>query len=156
MSRIVYKKVAPAVYEAMRSLEQCVKDSALELPLLELVRTRASQVNGCAFCLDMHSKDAIAAGETTQRLIGLSAWRDAPFYTDRERAALAWTETVTKLGHNGVPDELYAATREQFDEKELVELTLAIIAINGWNRLAIAFHSPEAGSYVAATEPKSR
>jgi AhpD family alkylhydroperoxidase len=156
MTRISYKEVAPAVYQAMLGLERCVSDSALEHSLLELVRTRASQLNGCAFCLDMHSKDAIAADETPQRLIGLSAWRDAPFYSERERTALAWTEAVTQLGPSGVPDDLYGATRQQFDERDLVDLTMAIIAINGWNRLAIAFHSPEAGSHIAAISPKNR
>jgi AhpD family alkylhydroperoxidase len=156
MTRISYKKIVPGAYQAMLGLERCVRDSALEHSLLELVRTRASQLNGCAFCLDMHSKDAIAAGETPQRLLVLSAWRDAPFYTERECAALAWTEAVTQLGPSGVPDDLYGATRQQFDERELVDLTMAIIAINGWNRLAIAFRSPEAGSHVAATSPKNR
>jgi AhpD family alkylhydroperoxidase len=132
----------------MLGLERYVGASGLERSLLELVRMRASQLNGCAFCLDMHSKDAIAAGETPQRLLGLSAWRDAPFYTDRERAALAWTEAVTHVGPSRIPDEAYRATRQQFDERQLVDLTMAIIAINGWNRLAIAFHSPEAGSHV--------
>src|SRR5665647_2759485 len=107
MTRISYKKIVPGAYQAMLGLERCVRESALEHSLLELVRTRASQLNGCAFCLDMHSKDAIAAGETPQRLLVLSAWRDAPFYTERERAALAWTEAITQLGPSGVPDELY-------------------------------------------------
>lgn len=151
MIRISYKDIAPGAYGAMLGLERYVGQSELERSLLELVRTRASQLNGCAFCLDMHSKDAIADGETVQRLIGLSAWRDAPFYTDRERAALAWTETVTQLGPHGISDDVYRATREHFDERQLVDLTMAIIAINGWNRLAIAFHSPEAGSHVPAT-----
>jgi AhpD family alkylhydroperoxidase len=133
----------------MLGLERYVGESGLEHSLLELVRTRASQLNGCAFCLDMHSKDAIAAGETPQRLLVLSAWRDAPLYTERERAALAWTEAVTELGPSGVPDELYRTARQQFDERQLVDLTMAIVAINGWNRLAIAFHSPEAGSHVS-------
>jgi len=149
MTRISYKEVAPGAYQAMLGLESYVGESGLEHSLLELVRTRASQLNGCAFCLDMHSKDAIAAGETPQRLFALSAWRDAPFYTDRERAALAWTEAVTHVGPSGIPDEVDRATRLQFDERQLVDLTMAIIAINGWNRLAIAFHSPEAGSHVA-------
>jgi alkylhydroperoxidase AhpD family core domain len=138
----------------MLGVERYVGKSELEQSLLELVRTRASQLNGCAFCLDMHSKDAIAAGETPQRLLVLSAWRDAPFYTERERAALAWTEAVTQLGPSGVSDELYGATREHFDERQLVELTMAIVAINGWNRLAIAFHSPEAGSHVSTTRKR--
>src|SRR5674476_971823 len=105
MTRISYKEIAPGAYQAMLGLERYIGQSGLEPPLLELVRTRASQLNGCAFCLDMHSKDAIAAGEMPQRLLVLSAWRDAPFYT--ERGALAWTEAVTELGPSGVPDELY-------------------------------------------------
>src|SRR5665811_1042343 len=147
--RLDYAAASPQGFEAMRTLEHHVRQSGLDHQLLELVRTRASQLNGCAFCLDMHSKDAIAAGETPQRLLVLSAWRDAPFYTERERAALAWTEAVTKLGPSGVPDELYRTARQQFDERQLVDLTMAIVAINGWNRLAIAFHSPEAGSHVS-------
>lgn len=150
MTRIPYKSVAPGAYQAMLGLEQYVGNSGLELSLLELVRTHASQINGCAFCLDMHTKDAIAAGETPQRLLMLSAWRDAPFYTDRERAALAWTEAVTHLGPNGIADELYRAARHHFDERQLVDVTMAIVAINGWNRLAIALHSPEPGSHVPA------
>ncbi len=156
MSRIVYKEVVPAVYQAMVGLERAVAQSGLDKSLLELVRMRASQINGCAFCLDMHSKDAIAAGETPQRLVGLSAWREAPFYTERERAALAWTERVTQLGPDGISDDDYDSARKMFDERELVNLTTAVIAINGWNRLAIAFHSPEAGSHVAATSPRNR
>ena len=150
MSRISYKNIAPGAYEAMLGLERYVGKSGLDHALLELVRTRASQLNGCAFCLDMHTKDAIAAGETPQRLLVVSAWRDAPFYTARERAALAWTEAVTQLEPSGVSDELYRATAEHFDERQLVDLTMAIVAINGWNRLAIAFHSPEVGSHVPA------
>jgi AhpD family alkylhydroperoxidase len=114
--------------------------------LLELVKTRASQLNGCAFCLDMHTKDARAGGETEQRLYALSAWRETPFFDARERAALGWTEAVTRLGDHPVPDEIYAEARQQFDERSLVDLTLAIVAINGWNRLAIAFRK-EPGTY---------
>ena len=149
MTRISYKDIAPGAYQAMLGLERCGGGSGLDRGLLELVRTRASQLNGCAFCLDMHTKDAIAAGDTAQRLLVLSAWRDAPFYTERERAALAWTEAVTQLGPVGVSDKLYRATSEQFDERQLVDLTMAIVAINGWNRLEIAFHSLEVGSHVA-------
>ena len=109
--------------------------------MLELVRLRASQINGCAYCIDMHTKDARAEGETEQRLYGLSAWEEAPFYTDRERAALAWTETITGIAWKHVPDETYRAARQQFNEKELADLTLAVIAINGWNRLAIPFRT---------------
>lgn len=154
MTRISYKDVAPGAYQAMLGLERYAGESGLDHSLLELVRTRASQLNGCAFCLDMHGKDALAAGETPQRLLGLSAWRDAPFYTDRERAALTWTEAVTQLGPAGVPEEMFRSAREQFGDRQLVDLTMAIIAINGWNRLAIAFHSPEAGSHVAVARKR--
>lgn len=148
MTRASYKSIAPGAFQAMLGLEGYVRTSELDQTLLELVRTRASQLNGCAFCLDMHTKDALAAGDTPQRLLVLSAWREAPFYSERERAALAWTEAVTELGPGGVPDELYHATCQQFDERDLVDLTMAIITINGWNRLSVAFQSPEAGTYV--------
>lgn len=147
-SRIDYKTAAPAVFKAMLALESSVKQSSLESSLLELVKMRVSQINGCAYCLDMHSKDARAAGETEQRLHVLAAWREAPFYTERERAALSWAEAVTLVADNGLPDALYEEVRAQFDEQAIVELTLAIIAINGWNRLAIGFRT-EVGNYVA-------
>jgi AhpD family alkylhydroperoxidase len=147
--RIDYAKVARSGYEAMRALETYVRQSGLEGSLLELVKLRASQMNGCAFCIDMHTKDARAAGETEQRLYALTAWREAPFYTERERAALAWTEAVTRVADGHVPDAVYRVVRERFDEKELVDLTLAIVAINGWNRLAIAFRTPP-GTYQPA------
>jgi AhpD family alkylhydroperoxidase len=137
------------VLKAMFGLETPLKDSGLEPALRELVKTRASQINGCAYCLDMHTKDARALGETEQRLYGLSAWRETPFYTDRERAALEWTEHITLISENGVPDELYNRMREHFSETELVHLTLAIVQINGWNRLAIASRVP-AGTYQPA------
>lgn len=143
-----YADAAPGAYKAMLSLEQYVRGSGLEHSLLELVKTRASQINGCAYCLDMHTKDARAAGETEQRLYLLPSWREAPFYSARERAALAWTEAVTQLDPHGVSDELYRATREHFDEKALTDLTMAIIAINGWNRLAVALQAQAVGSYV--------
>lgn len=130
----------------MAGLEAYLKESSIELSLRELVKTRASQLNGCAFCLDMHTKDARAMGETEQRLYALSAWREAPFYTERERAALAWTEAVTVVADGHVPDAVYEQARAHFSERELVDLTLAVIAINGWNRLAIAFR-PEVGKY---------
>jgi AhpD family alkylhydroperoxidase len=114
--------------------------------LLGLVKTRASQINGCAFCIDMHTKDARAAGETEQRLYALNAWRETPFYTDRERAALAWTEAVTLINEGHAPDDVYEEVRQRFTEEELVNLTLAIVSINGWNRLAIAFRALP-GSY---------
>jgi AhpD family alkylhydroperoxidase len=113
----------------------------LEPSLRELVRLRASQINGCAYCIDMHTKDARAAGETEQRLYALTAWRETPFYTERERAALAWTEAVTLISAHHVSDELYDETRRHFGERELVDLTLAVIAINSWNRLAISFRA---------------
>ncbi|HEX5156495.1 MAG TPA: carboxymuconolactone decarboxylase family protein [Ktedonobacterales bacterium] len=140
-SRMEYLKVAPGVSQAMSQLERQVRESGLEAPLLELVKTRASQINGCAFCLDMHTKDARARGETEQRLYALSAWRETPFYTDRERAALAWTEAVTLVSETHVPDDVYEQARAQFSEEELANLTLAIIAINGWNRFAISFRT---------------
>lgn len=128
-------------------LEEAARTCGLEQSLLELVRMRASQVNGCAYCLDMHSKDARAEGESEQRLHTLIAWRETPFFNERERAALAWTEALTVISERDVPDELYSNTREHFSESELVALTIAVIAINGWNRLAIPFRTPP-GSYV--------
>jgi len=136
-----YKTIVPKAYAAMLEVETYVRNSSLEKSLLELVRTRASQINGCAYCLDMHTKDARAAGETEQRLYALSTWRETPFFTDRERAALEWTEAVTQISSNHVSDALYERVRQYFSEKELVDLTMAVIAINGWNRLAIAFQS---------------
>jgi AhpD family alkylhydroperoxidase len=139
--RINYGKVAPAAYHAMSSLEAYVRESGLEKGLLELVKIRASQINNCAYCLDMHTKDARAAGESEQRLYALTAWRETPFYTDRERAALLWTETLTRLSQNDVPDEVFEEVRGQFSEEELVNLSMAVVAINGWNRLAVGFRS---------------
>jgi AhpD family alkylhydroperoxidase len=144
--RMNYTQASPDGFKAIYGLQQYVENCGLEHPLLELVKMRASQINGCAYCLDMHSKDARAAGETEQRLYVLNAWREAPFYSDRERAALAWTEALTKIADGPVSDELYAEARKQFSEKELTDLSLAIIAINGWNRLAIPFRS-EPGHY---------
>ncbi len=130
----------------MRELEKYVAASGLERPLYELVKTRASQINRCAYCLDMHTKDARKAGETEQRLYALSAWRETPFFTDRERAALEWTEALTLISENDVPDSLYDEVRKNFDEKEMVALSIAIVAINGWNRLSIGFRTVP-GSY---------
>jgi AhpD family alkylhydroperoxidase len=135
-----------AVAKAMHGLEEPLQNSGLEPALRELVKTRASQINGCAYCLDMHTKDARAAGETEQRLFALNAWRETPFFSNRERAALEWTERVTLIADEGVPDDLYALARKHFSEEELVKLTLAVVQINGWNRLAITFR-PEVGSY---------
>ncbi len=148
--RLNYSEVSPGVIKAMMGLENHARKSGLEPSLLELVKVRASQLNGCAYCLDMHTKDARAAGETEQRLYGLSTWREAPYYTARERAALAFTESVTLITKSHVSDEEFNMARQQFSEKELVDLTLAIVAINGWNRLAIAFRS-EAGHYRSRT-----
>ena len=145
-SRLNYAKASPGVVAAMRGLEAHVRASGLERSLLELVKTRVSQINGCAYCLDMHTKDARAAGETEQRLYVLAAWREAPFYSDRERAALAWAEALTLLPETHAPDDVYEAARQQFSEKELADLTLAIVAINGWNRIAVGFRAP-AGTY---------
>ncbi len=146
-SRLDYRKAAPDAFKAMLNLELAVHRGGLEAPLLELVKMRASQINACGYCLDMHSKDARAAGESEQRLYALPAWREAPFYSMRERAALAWTEAVTQVSTNDLPDDLYQEVHKEFDDKAMVELTLAIIAINGWNRLAIGFRA-EVGSYV--------
>lgn len=145
-SRIEYKKVTPEAYRAMLGLEKYLHDCDLETSLLDLIRMRASQINGCAFCLDMHSKDARAAGETEQRLYLLEAWRETPFYSERERAALAWTEALTLVADNHVPDEVYDKACQHFSEQELVNLSLAVVAINGWNRLNIGFRT-EAGAY---------
>ncbi|MEO8777751.1 MAG: carboxymuconolactone decarboxylase family protein [Rhodanobacter sp.] len=151
--RIDYRKAAPHAFKALLDLEAGVHRGGLEKPLMELVKMRASQINGCGYCLDMHSKDARAAGETEQRLYVLPAWREAPFYSARERAALAWTEAVTLVATNDLPDALYEEVRKEFDEKSLVELTLAIIAINSWNRMAIAFRA-DVGSYVVPRAAK--
>jgi len=144
--RLKYRDVAPQAYRAMHGLEDYVHSTGIEQSLLELVKMRASQINGCAYCLDMHSKDARAEGETEQRLYALSAWHETPFFTDRERAALAWTEALTLVGQTHVPDDVYELARKHFGEKELVDLTIAIIAINGWNRLAVSFRTVP-GSY---------
>ncbi len=138
MERIDYRHLAPA--EAMGEVQHYVDHCGLEKKLLELVKLRASQINGCAYCVDMHSKDTRMLGETEQRLYALAVWTEAPF-CERERAALAWTEAVTLVSTSGVPDDVYERPRSQFSEKELVDLTMAIIAINGWNRLAVSFRA---------------
>jgi AhpD family alkylhydroperoxidase len=145
-TRLNYAKVNPAVSRAMYQLEQTVKASGLESSLIELIKLRASQINQCAYCIDMHTKDARAAGETEQRLYLLSAWREAPFYSERERAALEWTEALTLIANNQVPDEIYERVAPHFSQEELVSLTLAVVAINGWNRFAISFRA-EPGTY---------
>lgn len=137
--RIDYAKIAPEAVKAMWGVEKYVHDGLIEPSVLELVKFRASQINGCAFCIDMHTKDARASGETEQRLYALTAWRETPFFTQRERAALAWTEAVTQIADGHVPDDVYDFARASFNELELIDLTMAIVAINGWNRLAISF-----------------
>jgi AhpD family alkylhydroperoxidase len=142
LPRLNFSKVAPEGINAMRALEHYINQSSgLEPSLRELIKTRASQINGCAYCVDMHTKDARAAGETEQRLYALNAWRETPFYTDRERAALEWTETITLISAERAPDDVFLRVRQEFSEAELVNLTLAIVSINGWNRLAIGFRS---------------
>jgi len=136
--RIHYAKVAPGAYHAMLGLEHYLHDCGLEEGLLHLIKLRASQINGCAFCLDMHWKDLQAIGETEQRMYSLDAWRECPYYTERERAALAWTEAVTLVANGHVPDAVYEEAKAHFSEKELADLTLAVATINAWNRLAIA------------------
>ncbi|MBW7455036.1 carboxymuconolactone decarboxylase family protein [Paenibacillus sepulcri] len=136
--RLNYMKVQPGSLQTLLQLEGYVKKSGLDLKLWELIKIRASQINGCAYCLDMHTKDARAMGETEQRLYLLNAWREAPFYTEAERAALALTEAVTKISEAGVPQELYEQVRKHFDEGEFVNLIMAINAINCWNRMAIS------------------
>jgi len=133
-------------FKALFGLRTYLEKSSLDNSLLDLVYFRVSQINGCAYCLDMHSKDLLAMGETTQRLLVMDAWREAPFYSDRERAALGWAEAVTKLPEGEVPDAVYNAARAVFSEEELVELTMAVIAINTYNRINIAFRV-QAGSY---------
>lgn len=147
--RINYEKVAPGAVQAMLAVEGYARSSGLEPSLLELVRLRASQMNGCAFCVDMHTKDARARGETEQRLYAVAVWEEAPFFTERERAALAWTEAVTHVSYTHVPENVYEQARKHLSEKELVDLTMAIIAINGWNRLSVSFRK-EAGTYQPA------
>jgi AhpD family alkylhydroperoxidase len=137
-ARLNYAKTAPGVYDAMEGLEKYLEQCGLEKSLMFLVQMRASQMNGCAYCLDMHWKDLRAIGEKEQRLYSLDAWRECPYYTDRERAALAWTEAVTLIAQGHAPDAVYDQARSQFTEKELSDLTLAVAAINAWNRLSIA------------------
>lgn len=138
-TRLDYAKASPGVVEAMLGLEKHVRACGLERPLLELVKMRASQINGCAFCLNMHAEQTLAAGETITRLNLIAAWEESPVFTPRERAALLWTESLTEIATTRAPDEVFAAVRAQFTDKELADLTLAIVAINGWNRFSVAF-----------------
>jgi AhpD family alkylhydroperoxidase len=152
-ARIDLMRVNPGIMQAMLGLERQVRQAGLDHKLIDLVRMRASQINGCAYCLDMHSKDARAKGETEQRLYGLDAWRETPYYSDRERAALEWTEALTLVAGTRVPDDVYERVRAQFSEDELVHLSLAIVAINGWNRLNVAARTVP-GGYVAGSLAK--
>jgi AhpD family alkylhydroperoxidase len=153
--RFDYQKASPAGARALYAFSAYVAHCGLEHSLLELIKTRASQINGCAFCIDMHTKDARAAGETEQRLYALNAWRETDFYTNRERAALLWTESVTEITKGHVPDEVYEEVRKEFSEEELANLTLAVVLINGWNRIAIATRTV-AGTYRPAPKPSSQ
>lgn len=139
--RMNYYQAAPETIKALLNVEDVIKASGLELSLIELVKTRASQINGCAFCINMHTADARKNGETEQRLYLLNAWRESPLYTERERAALAWTEALTLIADTHAPDEDYEAMRAQFSEAEAVNLTMLIGAINAWNRVAIGFRA---------------
>ncbi|MEP7288947.1 MAG: carboxymuconolactone decarboxylase family protein [Chloroflexota bacterium] len=151
-ARINFMQVDPEVVNAMSGLSKYWMKSEFETSLIDLVLLRASQINHCAYCIDMHFKDARASGETEQRLYSLDAWRETPFYSDRERAALAWTEAVTLLTEAYVPDEVYEQARQQFTETELLSLTLVVIDINGWNRLNVSLRSV-AGYYKSPRKP---
>src|SRR5262245_66204052 len=147
--RTDYMKAAPGVLTAMLGLSKYLSQTGLGARLIDLVNLRASQINGCAYCLDMHWKDLRAAGETEQRLYGLDAWRKSPYYTERERAALAWAEAVTRLTHGQVPDAVFEEAHRHFNDEELANLTLGVVAINGWNRLNIAYRTTP-GTYQPA------
>jgi len=153
--RIDYAHVAPGVARAMSHLEAYVHQAGLERSLLELMKVRASLINGCAYCVDMHTKVARSVGETEQRLYAVSLWREAPYYSERERAALAWTEAITLISVDRVPADVYDLARQHFTEKELVDLTLAIVAINGWNRLAVAFRTVP-GTFQLGVQPPDK
>jgi AhpD family alkylhydroperoxidase len=146
-ARLDWARVAPEALRAQRGLEKYIRECGLEHSLLELVKLRASMVNGCAYCVDMHTKDARVAGETEQRLYAVSVWHDTPFFTPRERAALRWTDALTAIARNEVSDELFREVRSHFSEKELVDLTMVVVTINGWNRLSVSFRTP-VGDYV--------
>src|SRR3954462_664993 len=140
-ARIDLYKISSEPVQAMLQMEKYLHHCSIETPLLHLIKLRASQINGCAYCLDMHSKDLLAIGETPQRLVGLDAWREAPYYTDRERAALEWTEAITRISESHADDAVYERVKQRFSDKELADLTWAIATINVWNRMAIAFRS---------------
>jgi AhpD family alkylhydroperoxidase len=149
-ARLNYAHIAPDALRAQRGLESYIHKSGLERSLMHLVKLRASYINGCAYCVDMHTKDARLEGETEQRLYAIPVWRDTTFFTPRERAALAWAEAVTEISKGGVSDELFALARSQFTEAELVALTMVVVTINGWNRLSVTFRPP-VGAYVAGS-----
>ncbi len=153
--RLEYSHVLPEASRAMNQLEQVVDASTLEPKLRELIKLRASQINGCPYCVDMHTKDALAIGEDPQRLHLVAVWREAPVFSDRERAALAWTEALTLLSESGAPDDVYEEVARSFDPAEQVALTLAIVAINGWNRFSVGFRRP-VGTYVSHRQPQTR
>ncbi|PXW14641.1 carboxymuconolactone decarboxylase family protein [Paraburkholderia caballeronis] len=138
-TRLDFYKACPEGTKAMIALEEHVSKNSIEKPLAELVRLRASQLNGCAFCVDMHATDARKGGETDRRLATVSVWREAPFFTERERAALEWTESVTLLAQTHVPDDVWERVKPHFTEREIADLTMLIVAINGWNRIAVTF-----------------
>ena len=137
--RLNFYQTAPDAIKALSAVETQVQASGLEQSLIELVRTRASQINGCAYCINMHTQDARKHGETEQRLFLLDAWRESPVYSDRERAALAWTDALTRISKTHAPDDVYEEVRAQFSEAETVNLTMLIATINAWNRIAISF-----------------
>ncbi|MGO8696689.1 MAG: carboxymuconolactone decarboxylase family protein [Limisphaerales bacterium] len=144
-TRLKNKQLVQPMLQAMLALQGVANQTKIEKPLLELVKTRASQINRCAFCLEMHTREAVAQGEVPKRLHLLAAWEEVGIYTARERAALRWTEAVTKLSEDGVSDEIFAEASGQFSEQELLELTMAVVAINGWNRCNVAFRVPPGG-----------
>jgi AhpD family alkylhydroperoxidase len=152
--RLAFMTVSPEPYKAMLGLEAAIRKSGLEPRLLNLIKLRASQLNGCAYCIDMHSKDARAEGDDEGRLYVLDAWREAPFYSERERAALEWTEALTHIAQNHAPDEVYERVRAQFSDREVADLTWAIAAINAWNRLAISFRA-QPGQYKPPMHPRA-
>jgi AhpD family alkylhydroperoxidase len=152
-ARLDYVRIAPEAIRAQLGLEAYVRGSGLESSLIELVKLRASMINGCAYCVDMHTKDARFAGETEQRLYAVAVWREAPFFTSRERAALSWTDALTDIAHGHVTDQLFREVRSHFSERELVDLTMVVVTINGWNRLAVSFRTP-VGDYVPGSSGK--
>jgi len=153
-ARIKFQEAQGAV-QAMKRMSDYLDENGLEQSLVDLILVRASQINRCAFCLDMHTKDARVSGETEQRLYALNAWRDTPFYSDRERAALAWTEAVTLVSENGVSDELYEQVRRAFSEQEIIGLTMAVISINSWNRLNVSLQMAIPGQYKSQRKPEA-